>query len=168
MIDQIMDYLNNHFVRSGESDDFEIVTDGIVGDFDEKYIAGQYIWIQGSFINDGVYLLTGVSNNKLTVADDTFTAENTGESIRVFGCAVPKPFLTLVDDINSWISENAGKEGIASETIDSYSVSFGSGPDGSTANSWQSAFAGRLSTYRAMYEDLSSYQLDSSIYTKWR
>jgi len=133
MISQVMAYCKQHFDRSREAQAFEVVADGITGTFIETYVVGQYIWMVGSFINDGVYKISGVTTSKLTL-DATLTAEDTGEIITLYGLSVPKAFLDIVTDIDSWVSGNSGKEGLASESIDGYSVSFGTGADGSTSN----------------------------------
>ena len=151
MIAQIMKYCNNHFWRSYERNNFAIVEDGITGTFTETYLAGQYIHIVDSYLNDGVYKITAVSSVKLTL-DATLIAEDTDDYITVYGCKVPSDFLSLVTDIETWQTKNSGLEGVASESIDSYSVSFASGIDGLIGNTWQNAFKSRLSTYRAMYE----------------
>ena len=158
MIAAIMKEIKNHFARSVEAQAFEIVSDGIVGSFSEKYIAGMYIWIKNSFLNDGVYLLTGATTSKLSVAPDTFTAENLGDTIYVFASTPPKDFLALVTEIEAYNSGSGTKDGISSESIDDYSVSFGKG-DGS----WKSVFSQRLNNYRKMWdddEDISFRQLN--------
>lgn len=150
MIAEIMKSINNHFARSIESKDYEIVADGIVGSFTESYVAGQYVWITGSLINDGVYKLTAVASNKLTT-EEALMPENTSNTlICVYGLAVPRDFLQLVTDIETWAAKNVGKEGVASESIDSYSISFA---DGGKGASWINAFSSRLSRYRRMYDD---------------
>lgn len=151
MLNQVMAYCKNHFDRSREIEEYEIVTDGIVGSFGETYVVGQYIWIVNSFVNDGVYKITGVTSSKLTL-DYTMVAENTGESITVYGLKPPTDFLQVVEDIATWVDGNGGKEGIAGESIDSYSISFGTGAGGQMANTWQVAFAPRLEAYRQVFE----------------
>ncbi len=141
-----MDYCKNHFARSVEAGAFEIVFDGIQGSFNQKYIAGQYLWIKESFANDGVYKITEATANKLTL-DATLVPENTGEAFCIYGCSPPAGFLALVTDIENFISNNGAKDGITSEHIDDYSVSFGSG------GGWADAFKTRLGQYRRIYDD---------------
>lgn len=151
-----MAYCKNHFDRSSETQSFEIVADGIVGTFEETYIVGQYVWLVGSFINDGVYKISEVTTTKLTL-DATLQAENTDETMVLYGLAPDNDFLSIVADIETWVTANAGSEGIASESLGNYSVSFATGSDGATANSWQSAFSGRLERYRQVYETPGNY-----------
>lgn len=143
MLDQVMTHIKNHFARSIESRAFEIVADGIVGIFSEKYVVGQYVWVKRSFINDGVYKITGITATKLTL-DATLQPENTGELIYLFGLAPPKDFLTVVTEIENFKS----KDGVTSESIDDYSVSYGGNGGG-----WASVFKDKLSPWKRMYDD---------------
>lgn len=145
MIAEMMTACKNHFVRSKDRETYQFVADGIVGSFSETYVVGQYIWVRESILNDGVYKLTAVSTTKLTV-DATLKPENTEEMTTVYGLAVPTDFIQLATDIDTWLTNNGRKEGLASESIDSYSVSFAN--DGS----WQSAFAKSLAPYKQVYE----------------
>lgn len=156
MLNVVMTHIKNHFARSWEIGQYEIVTDGIVGSFYKKYIVGQYVWLKYSFVNDGVYKITGVTSNKLTL-DATLTAENTGELIALFGLAVPHDFLTVVTEIENFKS----KDGVTSESIDDYSVSYGG--DG---GSWTSVFSGKLSQWRRMYDDDNRVYKEYDIRTK--
>lgn len=156
MISQVMNYCKNHFWRSRERQLYTFVSDGIVGDFNETYLVGQYIHVVGSMLNDGVYKITAVSDAKLTL-DATLTAESTTDVYTtIYGCAVPSAFLSVVDDIETWVTANAGKEGLASETIDSYSYSFASDAKG-VHNNWQTAFASRLTPFKKIYEEWRFY-----------
>lgn len=149
MLNKVMTEIKNHFARSVESQTYQIVTDGIVGSFSEKYIVGQYIWIKHSFINDGVYKITGVTESKLTL-DATLLEENTGELILLFGLAVPPDFLTVVTEIEAYTS----KDGVISESIGDYSVNYGN-----TGGSWVNAFSEKLSQWKRMFDDDKSSRL---------
>lgn len=149
MIANIMKEIKNHFARSVESQAFTITSNSIQGNFNEKYIAGMYIWIKNSFLNDGVYKLTGATSTELTFDADTFTAEDLGDTIFIFACTPPKDFLSLVTEIEAFNS----KDGVSSESIDDYSVGFAG--DGS----WKSAFKKQLNNYRKMWDDDHSQNL---------
>lgn len=161
MISRVMNFCNNHFPRTCErSNSFAIAPDGITGNFTKTYIVGQYIWIKETIANDGVYKIKDVSTTKLTL-DAVLATENTGDFITLYGLAVPRNFLDIVNDINDWASENAGKEGIQSEKIDDYSVTY-SGSGGI----WESAFVSRLRPYRQVYET-PELPLKNGV-TQWR
>ena len=136
----IMSEINNFFDISQENGDYEIVTDGIEGDFTGTYVANQYVRIRNSVLNDGVYKVTGVTSSKLTL-DATLTAEDTGRSIALYGLAVPPDFITLSNTIIS-----SGKESsVKSETVSRYSVDYGDG-----GSHWTKTYKNSLNKYRKL------------------
>ncbi len=149
LIYEIMNSVNNHFVRNKEYGISEIVADGIIGDFQNRYIKGQYIVLKNTFLNDNVYKILEVSENKLTL-DGVLEEEITEEAFCLYSLSVPIDFLTLCEEIKEWQSKHGCNTGIASEGIDDYSVSF----DTSNGGTWKGAFKNRLNTYRKMYPDL--------------
>lgn len=144
MIDRIMDEINNHFAKTVEFGT-AIVSDGITGVFAESYIAGQYVYLKGSRVNDGVYKVLSATTGKITL-DATLTAENTGDVLYVIGCAVPKAFTDLVTEITAWNTANTGKDGVTSETVSRYSVSYANG------GGWSEVFRTKLNAYRCIYD----------------
>lgn len=143
---EIMEYINNHFIPAHnvpEYKTYEIMSDGIVGSFSETYIPGMYVVIRHSYLNDGVYKITGVTDSKLTV-EETLKAENTGEEILICASSPPQSFIDLSNQIGNFNQS----VGATSESIDDYSVSYNN--DGS----WQSAYASKLSQYRKLYDDI--------------
>jgi hypothetical protein len=151
MIEQVMRFCKNHFPRSKERKKFTFVSDGITGTFTETYVIGQYIWVRESFVNDGVYQIIEKTSSKLTL-NATLTSEETNGYSTVLGLHVPNDFLSLVCDIESWVTNNGGREGIVSEKIDDYSVNYGKNATGQMANTWQIAFGDRLVPYKQVYE----------------
>lgn len=145
MISQVMRYCNKYFPKTYERSNYEIIADGIQGSFSKTYVVGQYIYVKDSLLNDGVYRITDISSIKLTL-EATLSAENTGQAITVFGLTPPRDFLELVNEISNYTS----KDGVASEKIDDFSVTFKG--DGS----WQSAFMNKLNTYKSIYNDLEA------------
>lgn len=151
-----MQEINNFFVKSYEGATFSISTDGITGSFSQTYIVGQYISIDGTLVNDGVYKITQVASGKLTL-DATLIAESSVSCI-VFGLGVPATFATLVAAITSYASGTS--QGLAGESQGSRSVSY---KDGS---SWQKVYRDDLNAYRRMYSDKETYFRHYNIYTK--
>jgi hypothetical protein len=66
MIDRIMNECNNHFANSIEYAT-AIVSDGITGTFAEDYITGQYVYLVGTRLNDGVYQVASATGSKITI-----------------------------------------------------------------------------------------------------
>lgn len=150
-----MEHTKNHFLRTIEIADVNIVDNSIVGSFSENYVAGQYIWIRGTLLNDGVYKIFSVESDRIVVENDLIN-EQTDESFTLAGLGVPKDFLSMVGEIEGYTS----KDGIASESIDDYSASFSNGDGG-----WTTAFSGRLKKYKKLFSDeysvLSRYDIRS-------
>ena len=150
MIADIMQECNNYFPHTNEYGVYTIApttasTSTISGTFADTYLVGQYIYIRGSVLNDGVYQISVVGSASLTVSG-VLQAETTTDGIWIFGLKPPSNFLTLVSDITTWQATNSGKDGIASESIGRYSVSFKNG------GGWQDIFRSRLNMFRSMYD----------------
>ena len=148
MLTQIMNHINNHFINSYEG--IELTFDGstISGDFANTYIAGQYIYVKDTVINDGAYLISSVATGILTVSE-AVTAEVA--SCTLWGCRPDKGFLDLVADITSWKTDNSGSQNIQSESIGNYKIAYSGGQGASGAsNTWKSVFKLDLNGYRKM------------------
>jgi hypothetical protein len=149
MINQIMHECNNYFPRSSEYGTYVIAplsaSSTVTGTFADDYLVGQYIYVKGSVLNDGVYKISAVGSGVVTVST-VLQAETTIDPIWIFGLKVPNDFLSLVTEITSWQADNSGKDGIASESIGRYSVSFQNG------GAWQNVFASKLNMFRCMYD----------------
>ena len=158
MIDQVMNAINNHFIKTVETSINPITTTGIEGSFSNPYFTNQYIWVTDTTLNDGVYKLTGATTSKLTAV---MSAEVPNVSYVIYGCAPPKEFITLVANIESWVASVGIKNGINSESIDDYSVSFDASKG--SPGDWKTAFASQLNAYRKVYD---SVPIDYNLKTK--
>lgn len=136
----MLKYINRNFVVRCDSVT-SIVADGVLGSFVD-YVVGQYVYIRGSLLNDGVYKITAVSTSKLTL-DEALTAEATSHLKTVYGLGIPKALLALAVKIGA----HTQTAGIASESIDDYSVSY-------TDSSWAGAYAKELQSWRVPFSDL--------------
>ena len=155
MIKQVMDSINNHFVNDWEHNSYEIVSDGIIGTFSCTYLVGMYILIEHSYLNDGVYEITGVTSSKITV-DATLKAENTNDSMTLYALTPSADFISIVTEITNFDEKGLG---VNSESIDDYSVTYED--DGS----WQSVYKNKLNQYRRVYTDLVTNNYYK--YVKW-
>lgn len=146
MIQEVMQYINNYFVKfhCGLT---EIQVDGLIVDDPSDFVVGQYVLVLESVLNDGVYKITGIEGNKLLFGEDVVFEVEDGEMI-VCGLAVPKAFLALVDEIVAYNTKNSGN--IKSESLGDYSVTY----NGDDDVSWISAFRKRLQGYRVAYLNL--------------
>jgi len=153
MLNQIIEYLKNYFQDNDYCYQidctFNAGANTITGDFEDTFFAGEYIRIKDSRLNDGVYLISSIDDTTITIdaTVDLLISDEPEISVYVIKAKLPPDFLSLVSDIASWETSNSGLEGIKSESIDGYSVSFS---DNSASGGWQGAFTGRLSKYRKM------------------
>ena len=143
MITEVLDYLKNHFIYIDTNGNinfenielvFEATGKTITADFQNTYLVGQYINITDSILNDGVYKISVVATGVLTVEEDLI---NETATPFIFALAIPKALITLISEINTWVTRNRGKSGISSEKIDDYSISYGSSMQ---SGGWKSAF----------------------------
>ena len=145
MLYEICEHLHNFFdTRDGEfidrtADTFTI-SNGVISPFSSSLIAGQYIRIVGSLLNDGIYLLP----SNLTISslvNETFTGA-------VFGLAIPKDLVTLDTEITAYVTANPAR-GYVSESFGGWSGTKATGSNGAPL-SWKSVFAARLNRWRKL------------------
>lgn len=162
MVTKLMDYCNNHFLVSAESpemtfnDTSSVYT--IEGDFNDTYLVGQYVYICGSILNDGAYKITEIATGVLTVSTQLYTESTTDTSrtVYIYGCAVPRGFVELASDIDTWNTNNKNDIGLVSEKIDDYSKQKQQGSNGK-GFTWKDAFSTELEDYKALYDDIGRY-----------
>lgn len=137
MIETICAEIRNYFLTHREQDihtgTYEITGGELTLDF---LLPGQYFRIVGSALNDGVYQYPAV------LQDETFSGS-------IWAMSVPKGFVELCDEIESWVSNNAQSlnSPYTSESFGGYSYSKATGSNG-RALTWQDQFATRLNAYR--------------------
>lgn len=152
MLTEICQYLKNWFnrglpkyvgeftIRKNVDDTLDIV----YGDEPLTFLAGQYVRIVGSILNDGVH--------KYPFSDlheETFSGS-------VWSMAVPKAVVDLSAEIEAWQEKNAGVNSPAmspyqSESFGGYSYTKATNGTGTaTGASWQSAFADRLVLWKKL------------------
>lgn len=139
MLESVLRYLNNYFIND-YCDATACLADGVTVDHPEKFVANQYIKIDGTKLNDGVYKILSISGHKLVVS--SLIAETS--DFCVWGLAIPKTVLDIVTEITAYNSDNSGN--IKSETLGDYSVTFDT-----TDSSWVGAFKSRLASYRKVF-----------------
>ena len=147
MINKVLNYLKHYYPVDIDSNIFEIVNDGIIGDFNYTALVGQYININGSILNDGVYKITEISSNKITVDSSTLIPEDSSVFINIIYLAIPKSLLDLIVEIKTYIDGQSTSANIKSESQGNVSITYVNGSD------WQSAFKTQLSSYRNIYDD---------------
>ena len=139
MLQQILDYIHNYFIKEVYRGTFKIESGSLAVDFLQN---GQYYKIVGSVFNDGVH-------KYLDTADVLVDEEFQGE---IWSMAVPKAILDLDLEIDTWVKEYGAivDNPYQSESFGGYSYSkgSGSGKGGNAQISWQDKFGSRLNAYR--------------------
>ena len=131
--------INNFFEKTKEVGEFEITSSKIIGIDEENYKVGQYVHIHNSTLNDDVYKITAIDVEEITL--DAELEPETSDNIVVYGLAIPRALLTLVDEIKA-----NGKEGsIQSESVSRYSVSYGEG-----GSNWAKVYKKSLDKWRKL------------------
>lgn len=143
MLERILEYLHNWFVRERKNGVYTIESSKIMLPF---LLNGQYFRILGSALNDGLYIYGDTvkdgDGNDAELHDETFDGA-------VWALGLPKGVITLAKDISAWETKygDSAASPYTSESFGGYSYSkaaAGSGGD------WQSAFASQLDNYRKL------------------
>jgi len=140
MIKQVLDYIHNYFVKEEYVGSFKIENESLVFD---KLLDGQYFMINGSVLNDGVYLYP---TDKLI--DEEFIG-------KVSSLAIPRDVLNLSAEIDDWLANNksAIESPFQSESFGGYSYTKASGASGKSGGSqltWKDVFGSKLNAYRKL------------------
>ena len=140
MIEQILDFIHNYFVKEIHKGTFQVSSGVLNVDFLRN---GQYFKVVGSIFNDGVYKY-GVD----TLTDEEFEGE-------VWSMAVPPAVIAIADEIEDWVDKygTIAESPYQSESFGGYSYSKAQGGNsGGTGNksTWQSIFGSRLNAYRKL------------------
>ena len=141
----IMKYLNNYFYNFKEYGEYSILNNTI--EVKGEYLIGQYILIKDSILNDGIYKITKVENDIITLEENLNTELFEGY---ICSLSVPKDFIEICEEIKKYNSKQV-KTDIVSESFPggySYSKSTINGD----LSSWKDVFKNELSSYRKIYD----------------
>lgn len=149
MLQQVLEYIHNYFIKDRHESGYEIADGMISLPF---ALEGQRILISGSCLNDGVYTYheAGINND-----DDTEAAGLADESFSGVICAlaVPPAVIALSAEIHDWVAKfgDIANSPYQSESFGGYSYTRASGSgseSGRPGGSWEDIFAARLNRYR--------------------
>ena len=139
MLEQILDYVHNYFIKEVHSGIFEVTDGALDVDFLQE---GQYFMVVGSVFNDGVHQYPSAD-----LTDEVFNGE-------VRAMAVPPAVIALAADIEDWMEKygDTVNSPYTSESFGGYSYSKANGGQAQggagTTLSWQNIFARRLNHWR--------------------
>lgn len=149
MLQQVLEYIHNYFIKDRHESFYEIA-DGVISL--PFVLEGQRILIEGSCLNDGVYTYhaTGLTND-----DDTEVAGLSDESFMgvIYALAVPPTVIALSEEISKWVEKygEIADSPYQSESFGGYSYSKGASGSENNRNqrtNWEQVFASRLNRYR--------------------
>lgn len=145
MLEQILRSINNFFVVATRSVT-TISQHSITVDDASEFRVGQYIYLQQTILNDGIYKIIEIVGNEITIDVAENLLEEAADDAILHGLAIPKALLALQVEIEAYNAANPNN--LASETLGDYSASYAT--NGKDA-AWSSAFASRLTPYRKVY-----------------
>jgi hypothetical protein len=119
----------------------------------EGFIAGDEIYVYGSFRNDGYFVVGSVTTTTLTVSSaDTIINEPSGRSILVSVVQWPDALKYIAAQLVKYDYDDRGSRsiGVASETLGPYSVSYASQSHVSTPYGYPQELIDGLSAYTRM------------------
>ena len=132
-VEEVLGYLNNYFVYTYAPNvyvDFDAATKKItlatVGEILDDYALdikiSQYIRIEGSRLNDGVYKVTAVGTNYVTV-NETLIDELSDDDldyVTIYELAIPQKLLSIVTEMIAW----TGTSNVKSESLGPHSITY--------------------------------------------
>lgn len=146
-IEVLMQECNNYFYKTYEHDTFAI-NNGVIST-NGIYLPNQYIKIEGSILNDGVYKVESMNGNHINIAtlqDEIFEG-------CIFGLSVPKGFIELSEKVNEFLQNpKAVPTNISSESFNNYSWSKGKKSNGANIT-WNDVFTDDIRSFRQLYDN---------------
>lgn len=137
MLENVLRHIRNWFVQDVYTGTFSIEGGSLTL---PSLVEGQYVRIQGSAINDGVY-----QHQKEELANETFDGE-------VWALSVPRALLGLVTEIEAWQEKNgeAATGPYQSESFAGYSYTKATDSATGGAVTWEIVFRSRLNPWRKL------------------
>lgn len=145
---EVMRECNNYFaVLCERVSGAEIDGKTVTAAFEGKYTKGDLLRVHGAFSSSYSSFGEGELYEVVSFADGVLTLDNDLHTkapyLFIAYCEPPSDFAALCADVAAYNEKAAGREGLASESIDGYSWSAGANGTGFAA-----AFADRLKPYR--------------------
>lgn len=137
MLENVLRHIRNWFVQDVYTGTFSIEGGSLML---PSLVEGQYVRIQGSAVNDGVF-----QHRKEELVNECFDGE-------VWALSVPRALLNLVTEIEAWQKKNgeAATGPYQSESFAGYSYTKATDSATGGAMTWESAFRSRLNPWRKL------------------
>lgn len=155
-MEELLNYLNNYFYN------YELIgpvvfEDGnsslTIPDVNKEFYVGQYIKIENSKFNDGIFKVIDVNSNDNNY---TITTDSSDFIPGVFTCsilslAIPRVIIKLKESIEDFKANNKPSV-YTSESFGNYSRSWATNSKGNVVT-WKDVFKEDLNQYRCMFDD---------------
>jgi hypothetical protein len=148
---KVMRACNNYFAVLCESvKGAETAGTAVKGAFKGKYAPGMLLRIHGAYTGGYGDYGEGELYKVVSFDGETLTLDHALHTILpnlfIAYCEPPSDFLDLCNEIAEWEEKAASRKGLASESIDGYSYSVATDPNGRTG--YEAAFNDQLKEYR--------------------
>jgi len=153
VIETICDYCKNHFL---DEDTYIYSSDVVfansdssitIADFDNEFIAGDYIRIYESIRNNGCAKIDSINSTKLIVSGIDVINETVDSSIAIFRADYPKSLKLTASKMLKFLIDNHDPF-IKSEKLDDYSVTF---DDKALINGFPANIMSTLNKYKNVF-----------------
>lgn len=155
-MEELLNYLNNYFYNCELigpvvfEDDNSSLT---IPDVNKEFYVGQYIKIENSKFNDGIFKVIDVNSNDNNY---TITTDSSDFIPGVFTCsilslAIPRVIIKLKESIEDFKANNKPSV-YTSESFGNYSRSWATNSKGNVVT-WKDVFKEDLNQYRCMFDD---------------
>lgn len=155
-MEELLNYLNNYFYNYELigpvvfEDDNSSLT---IPDVNKEFYVGQYIKIENSKFNDGIFKVIDVNSNGNNY---TITTDSSDFIPGVFTCsilslAIPRVIIKLKESIEDFKANNKPSV-YTSESFGNYSRSWATNSKGNVVT-WKDVFKEDLNQYRCMFDD---------------
>ena len=155
-MEEILNYLNNYFYN------YELIGPVVFGDdnssltipdVNKEFYVGQYIKIENSKFNDGIFKVIDVNSNDNNY---TITTDSSDFIPGVFTCsilslAIPRVIIKLKESIEDFKANNKPSV-YTSESFGNYSRSWATNSKGNVVT-WKDVFKEDLNQYRCMFDN---------------
>ena len=155
-MEELLNYLNNYFYN------YELIGPVVFGDdnssltipdVNKEFYVGQYIKIENSKFNDGIFKVIDVNSNDNNY---TITTDSSDFIPGVFTCsilslAIPRVIIKLKESIEDFKANNKPSV-YTSESFGNYSRSWATNSKGNVVT-WQDVFKDDLTQYRCTFDD---------------
>ena len=142
-------------IISEERGDYEI-EDGKIT-LTGTYLVGQWIHLQGSVLNDGVYSIKGAVEGVYSLSNGTDNEILTQDKEAFTGVArglrIDSAFITLAREVLEFNQTQGKPSALTSESFGKYSYTRATDANGMVAT-WKQVFATRLHPYRMMFSKI--------------